>query len=347
MTGVGKVDPGVQQDTKSFAMTNKSVPVSVNARTRPLVDALVSDAPSLRIAVERLANGTQVIDAGIKVPGGLEAGRRIAEICLGGLGQVRIRAGTAFANWILYVDVFTSNPVIACLGSQYAGWSLEHGQGKGAFRALGSGPARALGSHEPLFDELGYRDVSTTGVLVLEVSALPPVEIADRVAHNCGIEPANLTLILTPTTSLCGAVQVVARSLEVALHKVHALRFPLTAIVDGMATAPLSPPSPDFMTAMGRANDAILYGGDTHLFVDCGDTEAADLAQRLPSSASRDYGKPFAEVFEDSGHNFYDIDPMLFSPARACITSLQSGMSHKAGSLNPAVLEQSFGSTVS
>ena len=328
-------------------MTNKSVPVSVNARTRPLVDALVAEAPSLRIAVERLANGTQVIDAGIKVPGGLEAGRRIAEICLGGLGQVRIRAGSAFANWMLHVDVYTSDPIIACLGSQYAGWSLEHGQGKGAFRALGSGPARALGSHEPLFDELGYRDASTTGVLALEVSVLPPVEIADRVAQNCGIEPENLTLILTPTTGLCGAVQVVARSLEVALHKAHALGFPLTAIVDGMATAPLSPPSPDFMTAMGRANDALLYGGDTHLFVDCGDAEAADLAQRLPSSASRDYGKPFAHIFEDSGNSFYDIDPMLFSPARVCITSLQSGMSHKAGSLNPAVLEQSFGHTVS
>ena len=47
-------------------MTNESVPVSVNARTRPLVEALVSEAPSLRIAVERLANGTQAIDAGIK-----------------------------------------------------------------------------------------------------------------------------------------------------------------------------------------------------------------------------------------------------------------------------------------
>ncbi len=328
-------------------MTDISIPISVNARTRPLVEALVAEAPSLRIGVDRLANGTQIIDAGIKVSGGLEAGRRIAEICLGGLGQVRIRAGTAFANWTLNVDVFTSTPVIACLGSQYAGWSLEHGQGKGAFRALGSGPARALGSHEPLFEELGYRDASTTGVLVLEVSTVPPIEIADRVAQHCGIKPDNLTLILTPTTSLCGAVQVVARSLEVALHKVHALGFPLEAIVDGMATAPLSPPSPDYMTAMGRANDAILYGGDTHLFVDCGDDEAADLAQRLPSSASRDYGKPFAQVFEDSGHNFYDIDPMLFSPARVCITSLKSGMSHKAGTLNAAVLEQSFGSTAS
>ena len=144
-SGIDQIDQRVQQDTKDFAMTNKSVPVSVNARTRPLVDALVAEAPSLRIAVERLANGTQVIDAGIKVPGGLEAGRRIAEICLGGLGQVRIRAGSAFANWMVHVDVYTSDPIIACLGSQYAGWSLEHGQGKGAFRALGSGPGARVG----------------------------------------------------------------------------------------------------------------------------------------------------------------------------------------------------------
>ena len=58
------------------------------------------------------------------------------------------------------------------------------------------------------------------------------------------------------------------------------------------------PPAADFLTAMGRTNDAILFGGQVQLFVETGDAEAEALAASLPSSASRDYGRPFAEVFK-------------------------------------------------
>jgi methenyltetrahydromethanopterin cyclohydrolase len=316
--------------------------ISVNQLTAPLVCDMIENADALRLAVDKLANGTVVIDAGIKVPGGLEAGRRIAEICLGGLGKVRLRAGKAFANWPWHLDVHTSNPVIACLASQYAGWSLSHGEGKGAFQALGSGPARAMGSREELFKELEYRDKANSACMVIEVDKFPPVEVADKIAQQCGIGPDKLTLILTPTSSLAGSVQVVARSLEVALHKVHALGFPLEQVIDGAATAPVCPPSKDFLTAMGRTNDAILFGGHAHLFVDSSDEDTADLTQKLPSGASKDYGKPFAKVFKDYGYDFYKIDPMLFSPARVTVTSLKTGKSFHAGKIDEALLELSF-----
>lgn len=316
--------------------------ISINGLASPLVDALLADAGVLRLGIDRLSNGTVVVDAGIEVSGGLEAGRRIAEICLGGLGSVRLRAG-GFANWPWQLDVWTSMPVIACLASQYAGWSLKHGEGKSAFQALGSGPARAMGSKEELYRELDYRDRADSACLVLEVGSVPPAELADQVAQSCGISAERLTLILTPTTSLAGAVQVVSRSLEVALHKAHTLGFPLAAIVDGMATAPVCPPAPEMLTAMGRTNDAILFGGQAQLFVNCGDQEAAELAERMPSSSSRDYGKPFAQVFKACNYNFYDIDPMLFSPAQVTVTCLASGRSYRAGRLDDKLLESSFG----
>ncbi|MGH8592675.1 MAG: methenyltetrahydromethanopterin cyclohydrolase [Gammaproteobacteria bacterium] len=315
---------------------------SVNALSAPLVRQLIDDALALRLDVRKLANGTRTIDAGIDSLGGLEAGRRIAEICLGGLGKVSFRAAGRFQRWTWHIDVHTANPVIACLGSQYAGWSLSHGEGKGSFHALGSGPARALGSNEDLFQELGYRDQSDSTCLVLEVSQVPPVEVAEKVAAKCGLEPSHLTLILTPTTSLAGSVQVVARCLEVALHKVHALGFPLDRVADGLASAPVCPTSQDLITAMGRSNDAILFGGEAHLFVHSDDLEAKDLAERLPSTASRDYGRPFAEVFKDYGYDFYKIDPMLFSPARVAVTSLKTGHTFHAGALNEELLEKSF-----
>lgn len=316
---------------------------SVNRLTLPLLDALRRDAGQLRIVEQRLSNGCQVIDAGIDTPGGLEAGRRIAEICMGGLGHVRFNGDGKIKRWPLSLNVHSSNPVLACLGSQYAGWSLAHGEGKGAFHALGSGPGRALAGKEELFGELAYRDSADSTCLVLEVDRYPPLELTEKIARNCAIDLAELTLILTPNRSLAGTTQVVARVLEVAMHKAHALGFPLHDIIDGSGSAPLSPPSPDFVTGMGRTNDAILYGGHVHLFVNGSDEDARELAGRLPSSSSRDYGKPFAEVFKEYNYDFFEIDPMLFSPAQVMVSCLESGNTFHAGAIDEQILNRSFG----
>ncbi len=315
---------------------------SINQLAAPLVERLVEQAGELRLAVSREDDGVRVIDAGIRVPGGIEAGRRIAEICLGGLGRVRVAPTAPFPDWPWEISVTTANPVLACLGSQYAGWSLAHGEGKGAFFALGSGPGRALAGKEELFAELGYRDAADSACLVLETDRVPPPPLLVKIADQCKVEAGDLTLILTPTTSLAGATQVVARVLEVALHKAHFLGFPLERIVDGLGAAPLCPPAADFLAAMGRTNDAILFGGRVHLFVSGDDAAAADLARRLPSSASPDYGRPFAQVFKDACHDFYKIDPLLFAPARVAVTCLDSGRTHHAGKADPDLLGSSF-----
>ena len=322
-------------------MQDKTLP-SVNTLAAPLVQLLIAKAVPLRLAVSQLSNGTQVVDAGVKAPGGLEAGRRIAEICLGGLGSVKLRASTNYDNWSWHVDVHSSHPVVACLGSQYAGMKLSHGEGKDAFNAMASGPGRALGSKEELFDHIHYRDQAETACLVIETDDFPPVEVADKFSQQCGINPENLTLIVTPTSSLCGSLQVVARVLETALHKTHALGFPLKKVIDGAGSAPICPPSGDFMTAMSRTNDAILFAGQVHLFVQADDKDVEHLAVNLPSSASSDYGKPFGEVFKDAGYNFYKIDPMLFSPARVAVTSLLSGNTFHAGKIDKELLNKSF-----
>ncbi len=315
---------------------------SVNQLAVPLIKSLIERATELRIDISTLANGTVVVDTGIKVLGGLEAGRQVAEICLGGLGIVKFRASTTFTKWSWHLDVHTSHPVISCLASQYAGWNLSCGQGKNAFNALGSGPARAMGSKEELFSKLNYRDEAESACIVIETDSLPPVEIADLIARQCNIKPEQLTIIITPTSSLCGSVQVIARVLETALHKAHALGFPLDQIVDGAGSAPICPPSKDFMTAMSRTNDAILFAGQVHLFVNSGDDEAQQLAEKLPSSSSSDYGKPFGNVFQDVGYDFYKIDPMLFSPARVSVTSLKTGYTFHAGSIDAELLDKSF-----
>lgn len=312
---------------------------SVNRGAKPLLDALVAAASTLRLRVSRSADGALIIDAGIAAPGGLEAGRVIAEICLGGLGRVMLTPAAADAISATVVGVYTANPVLACLGSQYAGWQLQEGK----FFAMASGPGRARARKEPLFNDLGYRDDAEPSIFVLEVDRMPPDALIARVAETCRLTPDQLAFILTPTTSLAGTVQIVARSLEVAIHKAHELKFPLAHIVDGFGTAPLPPPAPKFMTAMGRTNDAVLYGARVSLFVTGPEKDAEALAEALPSSASRDYGHPFADIFAAAGGDFYKIDPMLFSPGMVEVTALETGRCFRRGRIDPALLARSFG----
>jgi methenyltetrahydromethanopterin cyclohydrolase len=316
--------------------------ISVNRRAAALTDALRGDATILNLGVARGPLGETLIDAGAKQRGGVEAGLRIAEICMGGLGTVRLTTDNATPRWPWTIAVNSSQPVIACLASQYAGWSLAHGTGKDAFFALGSGPARALAQKEALFQDIGYRDEADVATLVIESGRPPPPEILDKVTSDCGVKPPALTVIYAPTQSLAGGAQVVARVLEVALHKAHQLKFPLERIIDGMGAAPLSPPHPDFVTAMGRTNDAIIYGGRAQLYVSGPAEDAKGLAEALPSRASRDFGAPFAEIFRRFNGDFYAIDPMLFSPAEVIVTAVESGESFHAGAVHHTLLDASF-----
>ena len=283
-----------------------------------------------------------MIDAGANVRGSIEAGRRIAEICMGGLGTVTITSAGTIDAWPHSIVVHSADPVLACLGSQYAGWSLADEEGGSGFFALGSGPGRAVSVVEELYKELGYRDEAGQTVLVLESASAPPAPVVKKVAEATKLAPEQLTFIYAPTQSLAGATQVVARVLEVALHKAHTVGFDLHAIVDGIGSAPLSPQHPDFIQAMGRTNDAIIYGGRVQLFVDADDADAKQLAEQLPSTSSSDHGSPFADIFSKVNGDFYKIDGALFSPAEAIVTSVRTGHTFRGGRLEPNLVDASF-----
>ncbi|QGW82033.1 methenyltetrahydromethanopterin cyclohydrolase [Variovorax paradoxus] len=317
--------------------------LSVNRMARPLVERLLHDADALGLKVRRDESGVHIVDAGIEAPGTVEAGLRVGEICMGGLGHVHLRSGSDTEGWPTWLDVRSSQPVLACLGSQYAGWSLsatkEETGGK-KFFSLGSGPARALAVKEKLFAELDYRDRAECGVLVLEVDRAPPKIVIDKLLRDCNLAADALTLILTPTTSLAGTTQVVARVLEVALHKSHELGFALANIVDGAGSAPLPSPSADGVEAMGRTNDSILYGGRVHLTVRGDDQAARELARALPSRNSRDHGRSFAHIFKEVEYDFYKIDGALFAPAEVWVSNIDSGNTWHGGAPEMALLQR-------
>jgi methenyltetrahydromethanopterin cyclohydrolase len=314
--------------------------LSVNTLARPLFETLVRDAAQLRVGVEHDPRGVTLVDAGIAAPGSIAAGLLVARLCMGGLGEAALLAGVR-DGWPTWLHVHSSQPVLACLASQYAGWSLNASKeetGGKRFNALGSGPARALARKEPLFDELGYRDGGDFGALVLEVDRAPPTVVVDKLLRDCCLAPAGLGLVMTPTASLAGTTQVVARVLEVALHRAHALGFKVADIVEGNACAPLPSPGADGLDAMARTNDAILYGGQVHLTV-TGDADAArELATKLPSANSADHGRSFGDLFAAAGHDFYKLDGALFAPAEVWVSHVGSGETWHAGGLRMDLL---------
>jgi methenyltetrahydromethanopterin cyclohydrolase len=311
--------------------------LTLNERAFQLCDAMVADAAELRIAVRTLACGTRIIDCGVEAAGCTEAGRRLAEVCLAGLGSVSlvtldpaVWAGPA-------IGIATQHPVAACMASQYAGWEVN---GDGFF-AMGSGPMRAAAGREKLFDTIGHRERPEVCVGVLESSKFPPDSVCIDLAKKCDVAPNWLTLLVARTASAAGTVQIVARSVETALHKLHGLGFDLSRVERAWGTAPLPPLANDDLAAIGRTNDAILYGGHAHLRVDGDDDTLKEIGPRVPSSASPDFGQPFKKIFARYNRDFYRIDPLLFSPAVITLATL-AGHEYRFGQFAPDVLAESF-----
>lgn len=288
--------------------------------------------------VERLSNGARLIDAGVRAPGSEAAGRLFSEICLGGLGKVRLAPRPIAGRTIRSAHVTVSSPLVACMGSQYAGWQIK----KDRFFAMGSGPARAMAAVEPLFERYPLKVRGERAVLLLETTTLPEAAVAGMIAERCGVPPAALTLVAARTGSPAGTVQIAARSVETALHKLLELSFDLESIVAGRGTCPVAPGTDDPLRAIGRTNDAVLYGADVTLWVKAKAPDVEAVADRVPACASRDYGGLFHDLFKAHG-DFYKIDPLLFSPARITFITAPEGRTISAGRLDETMLARSFG----
>lgn len=314
------------------------MPLNLNARAAGIVEAFVAAAEERRVASSEVDGGGRLIDCGVKQRGGLAAGLDLARVCMGGLADVSLSMGEVDGHAMPIVRVWTDHAVRACLASQYAGWALSEGK----FFGMGSGPMRAARGKEEIFDAIGFREDSESIVGVLETGKVPPPEIYAKVARECGVEPYNVTLLAAPTASLAGGLQVVARSIETALHKLAELKFDLSRIVSAHGSAPLPPVAGDDMAAIGRTNDAILYGARVVLHVAGDDDTLAENGPRVPSCASADFGEPFAAIFARYNHDFYAVDPHLFSPAEVTFQNVDTGRSHTFGAPRPEIVARSF-----
>ena len=312
--------------------------VSLNKSALDVIAPLLADPELYGVQVEAGPGGCACVDFGIKARGGYRAAILFSKACMAGMGEVWIGSADYGDFPLSTVNVAVTTPALSCMASQYAGWAISRDN----YFAMGSGPARALKSGEEIYQQIDHKEKSSTAVLCLETGDKPPEDVVGYILEKTGVPASGLYMLIAPTSSITGSVQVSARVVETAVHKMHEIGFRLDHITAGCGSAPVAPVHPDGLVAIGRTNDCVLYGGTAHMTVDCDDEFIEEKINLIPSLSSSDYGRTFKELFDEYG-DFYSIDPLLFSPARITVSNARTGSFFAAGSVNPGMLDRSFG----
>ena len=316
--------------------------ISLNREAMKVVRAILAAPEELGVRVSRLSNGATLIDMGQQAPGGWLAARYYALVTLGGLGEVNYETFALGDRLLPAVRIAVDRPLEACVASQIAGWRLDPLGTPQA--AIASGPARTLNRANPdrYVEMIGYHDEADETVVAIQTAEPITARIADTIAQACQLKPENVTILVAPNSSLVCAVQVSARIIEQTLHRLPEEGFDLKTVRYAQGYCVVPPLIADEVVAMGRINDALLYGGASILYVESSDEAVAEVVGRITSSVSRAYGRPFLEIYEDAGRDFYQIPLDLHSPAAVTINNLTTGRTFSAGTINYDVLRRSF-----
>jgi len=315
--------------------------ISVNEKGLSIIDEMLDWEEDLKVRSIELENGATVIDCGVNIEGGYDAGMYLSRLCLADLADISYTKFDLDGLPVPAIQVATDHPTIACMASQYAGWRIAVGK----YFGMGSGPARALGlKPKELYEEIGYKDDSEFAVLVMESSEIPNEEVVEYIAKHCSVDPENVYIAVAPTASIAGCVQISARVVETGIHKLESIGYDINTIKSGFGVAPIAPVVGDDTKCMGSTNDCIIYCGETYYTVEYGDAEQLeDFVKKAPSTTSRDFGKPFYTTFKEAGFDFFKVDAGMFAPAKITVNDTKSKKSFTSGRINPGILLESFG----
>jgi len=313
--------------------------VSVNKLAQVLAEELIRRKDYYRVGVEKLPSGAKVIDTGLEAHGGYEAGLMVTRIAMGGAGTARLQYADYGGVKLPAVVVSTDYPAIALFGAQLAGWKIK----PEGYSADSSGPARALSlKPKEVFQKIEYKDEADVAVILLETEEKPPDAAAHYIAERCGVKPENVYMVLTSTRSVAGMVQISGRIVETGLFRLDVLGLDPKKVLYGAGIAPVMPVHNDPGKAMGRAEDALTYGGVTSYVVDEAEDVLKKIAEKAPSTNCKDYGKTSYEIYKAVDFDFTRIDPALFAPAAISLTSARTGATFTYGEVNDEIIRQSM-----
>jgi methenyltetrahydromethanopterin cyclohydrolase len=313
--------------------------LSVNRLAYELVMELVKRKEYYGVEVGRLPSGATVVDTGVEAHGGYEAGLMVTRIAMGGAGNAHLTYADYGGVALPSVVVSTDSPAVALFGAQLAGWKIK----PEGYSADSSGPARALAlKPKEVYQKIGYRDESDVAVILLETEERPPDSAAHYIAERCNVKPENVYMVLTSTRSMAGMVQISGRIVETGLFRLDVLGLDPKKVLYGAGCAPVMPVHVDAGKAMGRAEDALTYGGATTYLVDEEEDRLREIAEKAPSSNCKDYGKTSYDIYKAVDFDFTKIDPALFAPAVITLTSAKTGATFTHGKVNDRIILHSL-----
>ena len=315
--------------------------ISINKNTMPKVRYLIEHAEELGCRYFTLKNGAHVVDMGIHEKGGFEAGKLFTEITMANLSTCQFTNYTLSGGIsVMAVEVYTSEPILACLCSQIAGYPLS----SGSFSTIGSGPARAKAAlaRDHCFDYTDYRDTSDEVILGIQANNLPDEAMAEQIATECQVETKDVYILAHKTNSIVASVQVSARILEQTINKMIKKGFDLNTLQYARGLCLVAPVDLDPEAAMGKINDALLYGGQSEFWVKWEDEKIKEILPKLVTESSKDYGRLFRELFVEAERDFYKMDLDIHSPAMVQIANLNTGHLFKAGQMREDLIKKSF-----
>ena len=250
---------------------------------------------------------------------------------MGGLGAISFAPLVLGGRWLPGLTVVTDHPALACLGSQYAGWRLD----RDGYFAMASGPGRALIRAEELYDDLDVDERAEQAVLCLETRDAPPDELAAYVAERAGVGAGRPDAPLRadrepgrrrPDRRARGrdraaqAARARVRRPPRGERRSAAARCRRSAARTRRRSGARTTPS----STAARSSSPW-----TRPTTSSEPRAAAALRRPRATTASRS-----ARSSRRADWDFYEIDPLLFSPAEVRLVSAASGRSFHAGGVD-------------
>lgn len=310
--------------------------VSVNDGAAAIAERMIADAASLGVEVSQHRSGATLIDC---TRGGHEAGRLYAEATMGGLASVELGTRTVAGHDLVMVAVETNRPLEACWVAQK---HADRAPGDPADIIL-AGPAKArFVPTDPTVAAAGYIDRGQKVVAPLQVDRALTDDDFDWLARRCQVEPRDLYVLVAPSDSVVCAVQVVARTVDNAMHRLVSAGVGLFEVERLAGEAPLPPDGGDARQRLGRINDSLMYGSSVRATVSY-EGELQAVADEVASQPADLRGLTFLEMFDRFDGDFHQIPLDVF-----CITSIEvrhpsSGSVAFAGRIDEARLAELLG----
>jgi len=306
-----------------------------------LLRSLQQDASSLGIAVSRLPGFPLLIDCGVDMPGSWEAGRRLVEICHGGMAHAWIDT-TEIAGWVLPRIVVDSwLPARSALGLQL---SLPLSEISDAIRV--SGPIRAAfaapsAGKRPL--PLGWRTA------VIESEQRPSLRVARAVAARAGLAVDDLVLIIVPPAGPTGSAQIAGRGNESVLFTLQeSLGIDAACVSHIVGSVPIAPdfdPQEHGTKPRLLPDDFVHYAGQATMSLHVpSEFRVSEIAKRLVFRSCEHHGRLFGDLLAAAGGVFEAIPDLvnLNKIAQITVNDESTGVVARAGRIDSQILLQAW-----